>query len=75
MEGGENLKLETLYDMNYVAERYGIARGTLAKWVMKKEIPFIKIGKNIRFNARDLARWEKERTAVIEKNSNTSKVG
>lgn len=68
-KGGESdVALDTLYDKKFVAMRYGISPNTLNMWVFKKLIPYRKIGKNIRFSERDLAKWEKARTVVPEYN-------
>lgn len=67
--------LDNLYDMDYVANRYGISRITLQRWVSARKIPFKKIGKNIRFSDRDLAKWEKEKSYVANDSQMSSIVG
>jgi len=73
MEGGDKMGLSTLYDYKTVAARYHVHEGTVRKWVMKKTIPFIKIGKNVLFSEKDLYNWEKESKVYPQSNNREQK--
>ena len=40
-----------------VAPRLGVAEGTIYQWVMQKRIPFIKVGRALRFDEKDISDW------------------
>lgn len=42
-----------------VAERYGYKRGSIYNLVNKRKIPFVKIGDALRFDEKELEKWEK----------------
>lgn len=50
-----------LYTCKEVAERYGVQTLTVWEWIRKKKLGAIKIGKEYRVGADDLARFEAER--------------
>lgn len=50
-----------LYTCKEVAERYGVQTLTVWEWIRKKKLGAIKIGKEYRVGADDLARFEDER--------------
>lgn len=51
----------SLIDVHDAAEHLGIAPKTLYKWVECGQIPFVRIGRMVRFRERDLERWVEER--------------
>ena len=61
-EGGDdNIMLDTLYDKKFVIARYKISMGALNQWIMKGKIPYMKIGKAVRFSEKALRKWEEGR--------------
>ncbi len=61
---GKSIDAKRLFDnktllLNYedLAERLSVPVSTLQKWVMNKEIPFYKIGRSVRFEAEEVAKW------------------
>ena len=48
-----------LIDINTLSERLSIPKGTLYNWVYQRRIPFIKIGRSLRFDMRDIAEFLK----------------
>ena len=43
------------------SEYIGITKGTLYSWVSHKRIPYIKIGKLVKFDLKEIEPWIKER--------------
>lgn len=41
-----------------VAERYGLQRQTIYNLVCSRRIPFVKVGRALRFDEAELAKWE-----------------
>lgn len=39
----------------------GVSRNTIRYWVWKREIPFFRFGRRIKFDLRELEGWIKER--------------
>jgi excisionase family DNA binding protein len=50
-------------DAGQAAELLGLSIATIRKWVWKGYIPYIKIGKLVRFSASDLQDWAKSKSA------------
>jgi excisionase family DNA binding protein len=46
-------------NVGQAAELLGLSIATVRKWVWKKYIPYIKMGKLVRFSASDLQDWAK----------------
>jgi excisionase family DNA binding protein len=45
---------EQLIDINELSKRLSIPKGTLYNWVYLRRIPFIKAGRALRFDAREV---------------------
>jgi excisionase family DNA binding protein len=43
------------------ADYLGVPKGTLYVWVCKKKIPYLKIGKLLKFDLKEIEPWLKER--------------
>lgn len=56
--------MSELLNCKQVAERYGIETLTVWDWIRKKKLPAIKIGKEYRIRAEDLAEFENRRRTV-----------
>ena len=48
-------------DVRAAAEYIGCTPGTLRTWTSKRKVPFIKVGRNVRFRRKDLDQWLDER--------------
>ena len=46
--------LDSLIDINELALRLQVARGTLYNWVSARRIPFVKVGRCVRFDYQDV---------------------
>jgi len=47
--------------INEFAEYLGVQKGTLYVWVCQRKIPFLKIGKLVKFDLKEIEDWLKER--------------
>ena len=45
-----------LIDINELARRLSIPKGTLYNWVYLRRIPFVKLGRALRFNPEEIER-------------------
>ena len=75
-------ELETFLDVGQVAELLGLSTATIRKWVLIRYIPFKKMGRAVRFSAREVREWVDSRTispverqsTPIENSANEGKV-
>jgi len=58
---GQITKQKQLLDTKQAAERLGISRNTLYEWVVQKRIPYIKVGRLVKFKKEDLEKWLEKR--------------
>ena len=47
------------------AEYLGIKKGTLYYWVFLKKIPYLKMGRLVKFDLRELEGWIKEKRVEV----------
>ena len=57
------MALETFLDAGEVAEMLGLSIATIRKWVLVGYIPYLKIGRAVRFSASDIQDWAKGKNA------------
>ncbi len=57
--GGKMLKIDD------VVKKLGVSKPTLRLWIQNKSIPFVRVGKLIRFESTDLNRWIESRKVVV----------
>jgi excisionase family DNA binding protein len=57
--GGKMLKIDD------VVKKMGLIKPTLRLWIQNKSIPFVRVGKLIRFESTDLNRWIESRKVVV----------
>jgi excisionase family DNA binding protein len=50
-------KIETLLTIAELAKALKLAEQTIRRWVFRREIPFLKIGKAVRFRPSDITKW------------------
>ena len=59
---GQISKEKQLLDTNEASEYLGIKKNTLYEWIIQKKIPYIKVGRLVKFRKEDLENWLKRRT-------------
>lgn len=50
-------KVAQLLDINEAAARIGLSVSCLYTWVSQKRIPYLKLGRCVRFDSRDIDKW------------------
>ena len=60
--------MSQLLNIEQVGEVLGLSKHTLYAYTKNKKIPFIKIGRHLRFERRSLDRWLQERFRKVENN-------
>lgn len=48
---------DNLFDVSQVAERLGVGERFVRRLVSERRIPFLKIGRHVRFKPNDLEEW------------------
>jgi len=48
-----------------LAEYLGIAEGTVYAWVCHRKIPYIKVGRLVKFDMRKIEKWLEERSVEV----------
>lgn len=56
-----------LLEIEEMSRFLGVSESTLYGWVNQKRIPFIKVGRLVRFNAEEIENWLKERSVAERK--------
>ena len=59
---GRISKEKQLMDTNEASEFLGISKNTLYEWVVQNKVPYIKVGRLVKFREADLEDWLKKRT-------------
>jgi len=44
-----------------MAEYLGLKKGTLYAWIFRREIPYLKIGRLVKFDIMEIEKWLKEK--------------
>ena len=60
--------MNQLLNVDQVSETLGISKNTLYFYTQNKQIPFIKVGRHLRFKRRSLDKWLRERSTKVENN-------
>ena len=55
-------KQKQLLDTNEAAEYLGISKNTLYEWIIQRKVPYVKVGRLVKFREEDLEAWLKNRT-------------
>ena len=58
---GQIQKEKQLLNTKEAAESLGISKNTLYEWIVEKKIPYIKVGRLVKFRREDLEAWLKKR--------------
>ena len=48
-----------------LAEYLGISRGTVYVWVCHKKIPYLKVGRLVKFDLRRIEKWLEEKSVEV----------
>lgn len=56
--------MEKFYSCEEIAERYGVKIITVYDWIKLQKLPAVKIGKQYRITAEDLAEFERSNRTV-----------
>ena len=57
----EGIDLGRLMDISEVAQRLGVKVNTVYSWVNQRKIPYVKMGRLLKFDLSDIAAWVAER--------------
>jgi excisionase family DNA binding protein len=69
---GQITKEKQLLDTAEASQLLGISRNTLYEWIVQRKIPYIKVGRLVKFRKEDLQKWlekriqEEERFDIID---------
>jgi excisionase family DNA binding protein len=64
---GQITKQKQLLDTNEAAEYLGIRKNTLYEWILQRKIPYVKVGRLVKFREDELEAWLKERSQQEER--------
>jgi len=59
---GQIPKQKQLLDTTEASEFLGISKNTLYEWIVQKKIPYLKVGRLVKFKKEELEAWLKKRT-------------
>ena len=54
-----------LLGIKELAEFLGITEGTLYSWVCQKKIPYVKVGRLVKFDMHKIEKWVEERSFEV----------
>jgi excisionase family DNA binding protein len=57
---------ESLLNIEQAAGFLNVKKSTLYSWVFQRRVPFVKIGRLVRFNMADLTSWLEKNSNVVE---------
>ena len=67
--------LPTLIDINMVASHLGVSVRHIRRLIDERRIPFVKVGKFVRFDVDEIAQWVNEhRTDVLDRGPDGAQV-
>ena len=52
---------QALIDIEHVSEHLGVKVNTVYSWVNQRKIPYVKVGRLIKFDLQDINQWIAER--------------
>ena len=64
---GQIQKEKQLLDTKEAAEYLGISKNTLYEWIIQGKVPYIKVGRLVKFRKEDIEAWLKRRTQEEKK--------
>ncbi len=54
-----------LLDVHQISERLGIKLNTVYSWVNQRKIPYVKVGRLVRFDWQDIEKWIEDRKVHV----------
>lgn len=57
---------DNLYTIENLSKFLNVPAGTIRDWVYKRQIPFQKLGRLIRFHPLDIQKWLNERSHYVD---------
>jgi excisionase family DNA binding protein len=61
---GYSILEKRFLNMDECAEFLGVTKGTLYAWVCYRKIPYLKVGRLVKFDLRSIEEWLKARAVV-----------
>ena len=61
----KHLPPSLLMDIHAVAEKLGVSVNTVYAWIHQRRIPFIKVGRLVKFDERDIDKWIGEQKVEV----------
>lgn len=58
-----------MMDIKQLSQKLGISESGLYQWVSQRRIPFLKIGRSVRFDDDEIKKWLEERRVAPRSNS------
>ena len=55
-----------LIDVEHVSEHLGVKVNTVYSWVNQRKIPYVKVGRLIKFDLQDINQWIADRKMAIK---------
>jgi len=56
--------MEKFIDIKELSDKLGVEVSTIYKWTHKRKIPFVHVGKLVRFSESDVMSWLRQRTVT-----------
>jgi len=56
--------MEKFMDIKELSDKLGVEVSTIYKWTHQRKIPFIHVGKLVRFSETDVMKWLQQRTVT-----------
>jgi excisionase family DNA binding protein len=56
-----------LQDFKEAARALGVQPSTVRKWVLQRKIPFVRVGRCVRFDVDELVRFFRDKTEEVNK--------
>ncbi len=50
-----------LLDITSISQQLGVSVNTVYSWVCQKKIPYVKLGRLVRFDSQDISKWLTEK--------------
>lgn len=61
VEGTKVLRSPNLIDKDTLARELGVSVNTLYAWVNQRKIPYVKVGRLLKFDRKDIEAWIEDR--------------
>ena len=66
MDGSQNVQEgKAIMDIYEISEYLSVSRNTVYSWISCKKIPYMKLGRLVRFNRQDIDTWMQENKVEV----------